>query len=133
MGIQPETSRTPVPGPAKEKPRPPRRPGAGHSRPEPQSHWGFPSPRPTLSLTIAPIIPPPPPLAQAQWEPGPIRAPEAPRLWRSRSRPVAAPRRAAIPLPSPGPPRHRRGPVSTGRPLFRPPHPFFRSTSRIFP
>lgn len=91
----------------------PRRPGAVPSRPEPQSHSGCLSPRPTQILTIAPIIPPPPPPAQAQWEPGPTRAPEAPRLWRSRSRPVAAPRRVGVPLPSPQPPHHRWGPVPT--------------------
>lgn len=105
-------NQAPAPAPGKEKPRPPRSPGAVPSLPAPQSHSGFPSSRPTQSLTIAPIIPPPPPPAQAQWELGPTRAPEAPRLWRSRSRP-AAPRGIGVPLPSPRPLRHRRGPVPT--------------------
>lgn len=107
----PARSQAPVPGPEKEKPRPPW--SCVPSRPQPQSHSGFPPPRPTQRLTIAPIIPPPPPPAQAQWELGPTRAPEAPLLWRSRRWPVAAPSGAGVPLPSPWPPATAGGPVPT--------------------
>lgn len=54
-GLRLENSRAPGPAPGKEKPRPSRRPEAVPSRREPQPHSGFPSPRPTRSLTTAPI------------------------------------------------------------------------------
>lgn len=64
----PQNEKSPFPKPGKKKHRPPERP-----QPSPT---GLPSSGPTPVLATAPIIPLPPPPAQAQWEPGPIRAPE---------------------------------------------------------
>lgn len=55
VGLPPEESRAPAPVPGEEKPRPSRRPEAVHFPPGAPPHSGFPSPRPTRSLTIAPI------------------------------------------------------------------------------
>lgn len=118
----------------KEKLRIPWRAGGGPSLPpKAPTQLGFSFSGPTQILTIVPIIPPLPPPAQAHWEPGPTRAPEAPRLWRSGSSRQQLLSGQGSPSRPRGLPATAGAPSPPGRSLFRPPYPFFRSTSRIFP
>lgn len=105
-------------GPAAQrgKPRPPRCP---KPQPNPGRRPHYPATTPARAGAVGA---------------GPTRAPEAPPPWRSRGgrRRLSAQRALRS---------RRRGLPATaaalsappGRPLRRPPHPFFRSTSRIFP
>lgn len=121
------------PRPGKEKPRPPRRPEAVHSRLEPNLSRVF---LPPVPLVASPLLPfpsttptcagavgtrayPCPRGAATMAEPEQAGSSFAPG-WRPSPVPAASP-------PQPGPCPH------PGGPLLRPPHPFFRSTSRIFP
>lgn len=132
-GLRPQDSRAPGPAPGKEKPRPPRRPDAVPSRLEPQSHSGFPSPRPTRSLTTAPISLHHPHPRRRSGNPG-LPAPPRRRDYGGAGAGRQQPRSGGgVPLLSPRLPPTAGALSPPGGPILRPPHPFFRSTSRIFP